>query len=39
MGYYRNVSDFNDGKKSEFKERVWFTEDKSKKGYKNEEEN
>lgn len=28
MGYFRPVNDFNDGKKSEFKERKWFTEDK-----------
>lgn len=27
MGYVRPVSHFNKGKKSEFNERVWFTED------------
>lgn len=27
MGYFRPVSHFNKGKQSEFKERVWFTED------------
>lgn len=26
MGYFRPVSGFNKGKQSEFKERVWFTE-------------
>lgn len=26
MGYFRPVSHFNIGKKSEFKERVWFKE-------------
>ena len=26
MGYFRPVSHFNKGKKSEFKERVWFDE-------------
>lgn len=29
MGYFRPVSHFNKGKKSEFKERVWFTEQKA----------
>ena len=28
MGYFRPVSHFNKGKKSEFSERVWFSEDK-----------
>ncbi|MBO7732882.1 MAG: hypothetical protein J6S67_10025 [Methanobrevibacter sp.] len=28
MGYFRPMSDYNKGKKSEFKERKWFTEDK-----------
>lgn len=28
MGYYRPVEGFNDGKKSEFKERQWFVEGK-----------
>lgn len=28
MGYYRPVSEFNKGKKSEFYERTYFTEDK-----------
>ena len=28
MGYFRPVSHFNKGKKSEFKERQWFTEAK-----------
>lgn len=27
MGYFRPVSGYNDGKKSEFNERVWFTEE------------
>lgn len=27
MGYFRPVSQFNKGKKSEFAERVWFTEE------------
>lgn len=27
MGYYRPVSGYNKGKQSEFKERVWFTEE------------
>jgi len=26
MGYFRPVSGYNKGKKSEFEERVWFTE-------------
>ena len=26
MGYFRPVSQFNDGKQSEYKERQWFTE-------------
>lgn len=26
MGYFRPVSEFNKGKKSEFKERLWFEE-------------
>jgi len=29
MGYFRPVSHFNKGKKSEYAERVWFTEDKA----------
>lgn len=28
MGYFRPVSGFNKGKKSEFNERKWFTEEK-----------
>jgi len=28
MGYFRPVSHFNKGKKSEFAERVWFSENK-----------
>lgn len=28
MGYFRPVSGFNKGKKSEFTERVWFDESK-----------
>ncbi len=28
MGYFRPVSHFNKGKKSEFAERVWFDEQK-----------
>lgn len=31
MGYFRPMSDYNKGKKSEFKERKWFREDKIKK--------
>lgn len=27
MGYFRNVDAFNIGKKGEYKERLWFTED------------
>lgn len=27
MGYYRPVSQYNKGKQSEYKERVWFTEE------------
>jgi len=27
MGYFRPVSGYNNGKKSEFEERVWFTEE------------
>ena len=30
MGYFRPVSGYNKGKKSEFKERKWFTEEKTK---------
>lgn len=29
MGYFRPVSHFNKGKKSEFRERVWFSEEKA----------
>ena len=29
MGYFRPVSHFNKGKKSEFAERVWFNEGKT----------
>ena len=29
MGYFRPVSHFNKGKKSEFDERVWFSEEKA----------
>ena len=32
MGYYRPVSEFNIGKKSEFAERVHFTEESSMRG-------
>ena len=28
IGYFRPMSDYNKGKKSEFKERKWFTEEK-----------
>ena len=28
MGYFRPVSHFNKGKKAEFSERVWFSEEK-----------
>jgi len=30
MGYYRSVSEFNIGKKQEFKERKYFKEDNEK---------
>ena len=30
MGYFRPMSQFNDGKQSEFNERKWFTEEKAK---------
>lgn len=30
MGYYRPTHNFNKGKESEYKERVCFTEDKTK---------
>lgn len=29
MGYFRPISQFNIGKKSEFKERKWFKEEKA----------
>lgn len=29
MGYFRPVSGFNNGKKSEFSERLWFSEEKA----------
>ena len=29
MGYFRPVSEFNEGKKSEFYSRVYFTEEKT----------
>ena len=29
MGYFRPVSGYNKGKKSEFEERVWFTESRA----------
>ncbi len=29
MGYFRPVADFNKGKKSEFKERVYFSQKKA----------
>lgn len=29
MGYFRPYSQFNKGKKSEFEERCWFTEEKA----------
>ena len=29
MGYFRPVSQFNNGKQSEYKERKWFTESKA----------
>ena len=32
MGYHRPVSEFNRGKKSEYKERVFFTEKKACEG-------
>jgi anaerobic ribonucleoside-triphosphate reductase len=34
MGYIRNVNSFNDGKKSEWRERVWFRESKCNCGNK-----
>ena len=30
MGYFRPISQFNNGKQSEFKERVWFSESRLK---------
>lgn len=30
MGYFRPFSHFNKGKKSEFNERVWFTEKRAR---------
>jgi hypothetical protein len=36
MGYFRPVSQYNKGKKSEFKERVWFTEEQILKHEKEE---
>lgn len=30
MGYYRNYENFNIGKKQEFNERKWFTEEYTK---------
>lgn len=38
MGYYRPVSHYNIGKKQEYADRKWFTEDKAVKGLKKEEE-
>lgn len=35
MGYFRPTSEFNRGKKSEFKERKCFTEEKALKGMEN----
>ena len=32
MGYFRPMSDYNKGKQSEFKERKWFTEEKTRRG-------
>ena len=29
MGYFRPISHFNKGKKSEFEERMWFVEQKA----------
>jgi hypothetical protein len=34
MGYFRPVSQYNPGKVSEFKERVWFLEEKATKNCK-----
>ena len=28
MGYFRPISQFNKGKKSEFEDRIWFVEEK-----------
>ena len=28
MGYFRPISQFNKGKKSEFEDRIWFAEEK-----------
>lgn len=37
MGYFRPISQYNPGKVSEFKERVWFLEEKAMKPLKKEE--
>lgn len=34
MGYLRNKNSFNDGKKSEWEERVWYTEKEALKDIK-----
>lgn len=36
MGYFRPMSQFNDGKQSEFNERKWFTEAKALRNIKGE---
>ena len=37
MGYHRGTEFFNKGKKSEFNERVYFTEEKAKEHLKDDE--
>ena len=37
MGYFRPMSQFNDGKQSEFNERKWFTEELAMKQQKEKE--
>lgn len=36
MGYFRPVNHFNDGKKSEYRERCWFSEKKASETLKKE---
>lgn len=36
MGYYQSVENYNRGKKQEFNERTWFTEEQAMKGVCND---